>query len=148
MKHMFLTHGEAFLFYFIFFEAVWAVCQSPKENPSPLQTSPVCRCTTYFDRAKRDRMYMFAINTSPRGRELEEGIPNDLCRILDGVCVFVCVCVFSIPSKNTEKSLSPWAHCSPHVAACWPRFRRSGLFEQTVLWPLERNVWGRRENWW
>lgn len=85
---------------------------------------------------------MFAINTSPRGRELEEGIPNELCRVLDGVCVFVCVCVFSTPSKNTEKSLSPWAHCSPHVAACWPRFRRSGLFEQTVLWPLEQNVWG------
>lgn len=46
---------------------------------------------------------MFTINTSPWGWELEEGIPDELCRILDGICVFVCVCVFSIPSKNTEK---------------------------------------------
>lgn len=105
MKHMFLTHGEAFLFLF-FFEAVWAACQSPKENPSPLQTSPVCRCTTHFDRAKRDQMYMFAINTSPRGRELEEGIPNELCRILDGVCVFVCVCVFCSLQEHGKKSLT------------------------------------------
>lgn len=45
---------------------------------------------------------MFTINTSPWGWELEEGIPNELCRILD---VYLCVCVFSIPSKNTEKSL-------------------------------------------
>lgn len=48
---------------------------------------------------------MFTINISPRGWELEEGIPNELCRVLDGICVLVCVCVFSIPSKNTEKSL-------------------------------------------
>lgn len=128
MEHVLLAHGEAFLFFFFFiiiFEAFWAACQSPKENPSLLQTSLVCRCTAYFHRAEQDRVYVFTINISPRGWELEEGIPNELCRVLDGICVLVCVCVFSIPSKNTEKSLSPWAHCSPHVATYWPWFRRS-----------------------
>lgn len=51
-------------------------------------------------------MYMFTINTSPWGWELEEGIPNELCRILDGICVFVCICVFYSLQEHGKKSLT------------------------------------------
>lgn len=47
---------------------------------------------------------MFTINTSPWGWELEEGIPNELCRILDGICVFVCMCVFYSLQEHGKKA--------------------------------------------
>lgn len=48
-------------------------------------------------------MYMFTINTSPWGWELEEGIPNELCRILD---VYLCVRVFFLFPPRTRKKVS------------------------------------------
>lgn len=63
---------------------------------------------------------MFTINTSPQGQELEEGIRNELCRILEGARLgFLCMC-FSIPSfgclQEHGKNVSNQTHCFQRVA--------------------------------
>lgn len=66
-------------------------------------------------------MYVFTINISPRGWELEEGIPNELCRVLDGICVLVCVCmcVFYSLQEHGKKPLTVGSLFSPrsHILA-------------------------------